>query len=74
MQVVLPLSEQPDKRSGAKPQQDLKKHPESGKRAEGVTGEALAIRKAPQEESVKKAMQAVVDKWGRIDVLVTAAG
>lgn len=57
LQVVLPLSEEADKRSGARPQQDLKKHPERGHPVEGVTGEALAVRKAPDEEAVRHNLQ-----------------
>lgn len=56
-QVVIPISEEPDKRSGVNPKEDLKLHPEQGDKVEGVTGEALAVRKIPDCDIVKRDLQ-----------------
>ena len=53
-QVVIPLSEEPDTRSGSNPSKDIAKHPGKGRRVEGVTGEALAVRRAPSQADVEK--------------------
>ena len=57
-QVVLPLGDEPDKRSGKRPKLDKEAHPEKGRLAEGVTGETVAIRKAPDLEAIKRDLKA----------------
>ena len=57
---MIPLSEEPDTRSGANPSKDIAKHPEKGRRVEGVTGEALAVRRAPSQADVEKDLKVLL--------------
>ena len=54
MQVILPLGDQADQRSGKNPSNGIE---EEGRHAEGVTGEAVVVRKAPDLEVVRKDLQ-----------------
>ena len=54
MQVILPLGTQADQRSGKNPSNGIE---EEGRHAEGVTGEAVVVRKAPDLEVVRKDLQ-----------------
>ena len=53
LQVILPLGDVADKRSGQDPQQDKKSHPPLGKLIKSVTGETVEVRKAPDLAAVR---------------------
>ncbi|CAK0741638.1 hypothetical protein CVIRNUC_001340 [Coccomyxa viridis] len=61
-QVILPLGSKPDKRAGKDPEGDSKDFPPGGKCVEGVTGELLCIRKPPEPETVRRDLQAVLER------------
>jgi len=52
--VILPLGREVDKRSGRDPGAG---NEEAGRHAEGVTGEAVVVRKAPVLEAVRRDLQ-----------------
>ncbi len=54
LQVVLPLGDTPDRRAGRDPVRDSKAYPSGGPCTHGVTGEAVCIRRAPDEAAVRR--------------------
>ena len=65
-QVVLPLDKEPSKRSGSNASNLKNGSKEDGKVVEGVTGETVAIRKAPDLDAAKKKLQARESRSERI--------
>lgn len=61
-QVILPLDPEPGKRSGSKPAQVQNGANENQKLVEGVTGETLAIRKAPDLKEANTLLKGLLDK------------
>ena len=54
LQVVLPLGDTPDRRAGRDPVRDSESYPIGGPCTHGVTGEAVCIRRAPDEAAVRR--------------------
>ena len=54
LQVILPLGDEEDRRAGKDPKGDSKRYPPGGKCIQGVTGELVCIRKAPDLEAVRR--------------------
>ncbi|KAL3135323.1 hypothetical protein ABBQ32_007517 [Trebouxia sp. C0010 RCD-2024] len=61
-QIVLPLGDEPSKRSGKNPKQDSQDYPIKGKRITSQTGEVGIVRHSPDMDSLRKALQGVLDK------------
>lgn len=56
--MILPLDDEPSKRSGSKPKGSKKKGAGTSETiVKGVTGESLAIRRAPDMAAVKQQLQ-----------------
>lgn len=54
LQVVLPLGDIPDKRAGRDPKRDTDAYPPGGPCIEGVTGEVVCIRRAPDLDALRR--------------------
>jgi len=54
LQVILPLGDEADRRAGKDPKGDSERYPPGGKCVQGVTGELVCIRKAPDLEAVRR--------------------
>lgn len=61
LQVIIPLGDTPDRRSGRDPQQDARDHPIKGEIRECLTGEHVCIRKAPDLQQLKKDLEAALN-------------
>ena len=57
LQIVLPLEDAPSKRSGKNQKQDSQDYPIEGKRITSQTGEVGIVRRSPDMDSLKKALQ-----------------
>ncbi len=52
--MVLPLGDVPDKRAGRDPRRDGAAYPPGGPCVEGVTGETVCIRRAPDLDALRR--------------------
>ena len=57
LQIVLPLEDEPSKRSGKNPQQDSAAYPIEGEKITSQTGEIGIVRRAPDLQTLKKDLQ-----------------
>lgn len=57
LQIVLPLEDEPSKRSGKNPQQDSEAYPIEGEKITSQTGEIGIVRRAPDLQTLKKDLQ-----------------
>ena len=54
---MLPLGDEPSKRSGKNPKQDSQDYPIEGKKITSQTGEVGIMRRSPDMESLKEALK-----------------
>ena len=57
LQIVLPLEEEPCKRSGKDPKQDSESYPIEGRKITSQTGEIGIVRREPDLQTLKKDLQ-----------------
>ena len=57
MQVVLPLGKEPGKRAGQQPERDSQAFPLKGEIVECVTGESVVVRRKPDLDALRQALQ-----------------
>lgn len=57
LQIVLPLGDEPSKRSGKNPKQDSQNYPIEGKKITSQTGEVGIVRRSPDMDSLRKALK-----------------
>ena len=57
LQIVLPLGDEPSKRSGKDPKRDSDIYPLEGKKVTSQTGEVGIVRRSPDMDSLKTALQ-----------------
>ena len=57
LQIVLPLGDEPSKRSGKDPKRDADIYPIEGKKVTSQTGEVGIVRRSPDMDSLKTALQ-----------------
>ena len=57
LQIVLPLGDEPSKRSGKDPIRDSEIYPIEGKKITSQTGEVGIVRRSPDMDSLKEALQ-----------------
>ena len=62
LQIVLPLGDEPSKRSGKDPKRDSDIYPLEGKRVTSQTGEVGIVRRSPDMDSLKTALQVMCIK------------
>lgn len=58
-EVILPLSDKADRRSGSTPKEDAKKYTPEGRMVATVTGEIVCVRRTVNEEALRSALKAV---------------
>lgn len=56
-QIVLPLGDEPSKRSGKNPKQDSQAYPITGKKITSQTGEVGIVRRSPDMDALKKELK-----------------
>ena len=57
LQIVLPLGDEPNKRAGKNPKRDSGVYPIEGKTVTSQTGEVGIVRRSPDMEALKEALQ-----------------
>ena len=57
LQIVLPLGDEPNKRAGKNPKRDSEVYPIEGKTVTSQTGEIGIVRRSPDMEALKEALQ-----------------
>ena len=62
LQIVLPLGDEPSKRSGKDPKRDSDIYPIKGKRVTSQTGEVGIVRRSPDMDSLKTGLQVMFIK------------
>lgn len=57
LQIVLPLGDEPSKRSGKNPKQDSQAYPITGKKITSQTGEVGIVRRSPDMDALKQELK-----------------